>query len=681
MLTSHDKEVVLDPHRPFPVGIEYYRPPTPRPEHWKQDLATIAAAGLTIVRTFYSWDWSWPEPNCFDFSDLDALMDLAAEQGLKFWIDTPLGTHMACPIWMIRQHPDMRVERQDGSIQHPTVSDASPHGAMIHNFDHPMWRVYAEQYVRQIVPRYKDHPAMGIWGTWDGISYAGAWSGGDDHPPYNDYTIERYRDWLRKRFTLDELNERLLRRYPSWDQVDAPRSNKAPVEMLLYRQFHYENMAAHLGWMADLIDRLDGQHEQRSHGSSFPGPNHEVCSAVIDSWGLSHHSADRLTGGDPYGIACECFGFLWCRTMGRRGRWWNEEIYSSFVGGLAPREKRTIPEESALFLWLSLIEGAAGALYWQYRPEYMTFEAPGLSVMALDGQPTPRWQAIEKTVNQIERLGDHLPPVVDRSELAIGYSAPSHQMFNFDGQGKRFTYQHRGLYRALWKQSIPADMVTPTMDWSSYRMVYLPNFALLDEIAVLRLREVLASTDGPAIVADGHFGTFDARGHWSFAPPEGLTDLLDVRVVDFDMINHHDVATGANVLHTPFGDYPITSPCQYLILEPRGHMEPIAHISGQGGDDVVGVRSKDGRFTWYGISLCTTDTSPVSGQPPSPDPTGVVHPDVAMPLVAHHGIGPVCRFEGDRLVAYRRRSPCGGTLLFLLNVERRSGLEMVISSK
>ncbi len=669
MKRSHDKDLSADPQCPFVVGIEYYRPPTPPAKFWDRDLATIAAAGMNIVRTFYAWDWAWPEPDRFDFSDLDELMDTAARHGLKVWIDTPLGTHLACPIWMIRQHPDMRAERRDGSVQHPTSSNASPHGAMIHNFDHPMWRVYAEQYLRQIVPRYKDHPAMGIWGTWDGISFAAAWSGEGEYPIYNDYTIERYRGWLTARYTLDELNERLLRRYASWEQVDAPRSNKAPVEMLLYRQFHYENMTDHLGWMADLIDRLDGRHEQRSHGASYPRPHDETCSPVIDSWGLSHHSADRLSSTDPYSVACECFGFLSSRTMGRNNRWWNEEIYSSFVGGMAPREKRTIPEESALFLWLTLIEGGAGALYWQFRPEYMTFEAPGLSVMAPDGRPSPRWAAIENAVAQIHQINAHLPVIIEPADIAIAYSAPSNEIFTFGGLENQFVYQQRGLYRTLWKHSIAQDMVTPSMQWSQYKLVYLPNFALLDDVAISRLRQVLLDDDGPAIVADGHFGTFDGKGHWSFEPPQGLRDLLDVRVVDFEMLNDHDVATGANVLQTEFGHYPVAAPCQYMILEPQGRTKPIAYI----GDDVVAVQSDDGRFTWYAISLCCTDAKAVSGQPASDQKTtGVVHPDVALGLVARHGIEPACRSEGDRLVAYRRRSQRGGSLLFLINVERRT---------
>ncbi len=328
-----------------------------------------------------------------------------------------------------------------------------------------------------------------------------------------------------------------MRRYRTWDDVDPPRSNDAIVEMILYRRFHYENAADHLGWMADLIDRLDGEHEQRSHGGSFPRVHDELVSPFIDSWGLSHHSADRLTSDDPCSVASECFGFQWCRMVGRNGRWWNEEIYGSFVGGLAPREKRTIPEESAVFLWLTLIEGAAGAMYWQYRPEYMTFESPGLSLAALDGGPTARWPAIEEAIRGIDAIADHLPLTIPRAEIAIGYSALSHEVFDYGGQNVLFLQQLRGMYRTLWKSSIPQDIVTPGMDWSAYDLVYLPNFAVLDDVAIARLRGVIEQPGGPRIIADGHFGTFASRGRWSFRPPEGLHDLIDTRLVDFCTIS------------------------------------------------------------------------------------------------------------------------------------------------
>ena len=667
-LRSRDKALDQAFDRPFPVGVEYYRPPVPPPEYWDEDFRRISAAGMSIVRVWYSWDWVETLPNHYEFDDLDRLFDLAAQHGLKVWVDTPLGTHMACPAWMLRSHPDMRIVRRDGSVQQNTTGAFAAHGAMTHNFDHPMWRVYVERYLRQFVPRYKDHQALGVWGTWDGIGYAGAWTAPEPYPPYNDYTIAKYKDWLYRSYTLDALNERLLRRYRSWEDVDAPRSKAAPVEMRLYLQFHRENMADHLGWMADLIDRLDGTHEQRSHGGSYPAPHHETVSPQIDSWGLSHHSSNRLTTDEPYSIACEAYGFQWCRTMGRNNRWWNEEIYGSFVGGLHPTEKKTLGEESSLYIWLTLIEGGAGAMFWQYRPEYMTYEAPGLNIAALDGEPTERLHAATATIAQINRIAAHLPLAIPRADVAIAYSGPSDDAFDFNDCGVQFIQHHRALYRALWAQSVAIDLVTPAMDWSEYSLVYLPHFAVLDEMAIARLRGLLQATDGPRLVADGYFGTFTGKGHWSFKPPEGLSDLIDCRIADFDVVADFDVRAGKNVVQMECGTFALPAGTTYSILEAQGDTAPFATI----GDEVVGVRSADGRFTWYGFALSATASSEVPGQPGAPAPVGLVHDEVAAALLATADVESWFAFTGDRIVAFRRRSRQGGSLIFALNVEQRT---------
>ena len=667
-LRSRDKEYGATFKKPFPVGTEYYRPPTPTPEFWDSDFRRISAAGMSIVRVWYSWNWVETLPNRYEFDDLDLLFDTAAKYRFKVWLDTPLGTHMAAPAWMLREHPDMRAVWRDGSVQQDVAGDFSPHGSMTHNFDHPMWRVYVERYLRQLVPRYRDHEAMGIWGTWDGKGYAAAWTAPEPYPPYNDYTIAKYKDWLYRRYTLDELNEKLLRRHRSWEDVQPPRSNAAIVEMLLYRQFHCENMADHLGWMADLVDELDGRHEQRSHGGSYPMPHHETVSPAIDSWGLSHHSADRLTSGDPYSLACEAYGFHWCRAMGRNGRWWNEEIYGSFVGGLMPREKMTIGEESAMHIWLTLIEGGAGAMFWQYRPEYMTFEAPGLSIMALDGGPTERFAAAERTIAQIDAISDHLPLSIPRSDMAIAYSGSSHQVFDFNDAGFKFLQHHRGMYRALWAHSVAVDLVTAKTDWSGYELVYLPNFAVMEEGALARLRGVLEQEQGPRLLADGYFATFAGKGHWSFSPPEGLGDLIDCRIADLDMVNEQDVAAGRNLLATPYGEFRLPAGTSYCILEPGSGMEAVGAI----GDRVVGVQSAGKRMTWYGVSLAATGSSTVTGQPGGPSPVPVVDEGVALAVAREAGVESRFDISGDRVVAYRRQSRLGGSLVFLLNLEERT---------
>ena len=460
-------------------------------------------------------------------------------------------------------------------------------------------------------------------------------------------------------------NERLLRRYRSWEDVDAPRSKSAIVEMRLYLQFHYENMANHLGWMADLIDCLDGRHEQRSHGGSYPAPHHETVSPQIDSWGLSHHSANRLTTDEPYSIACEAYGFQWCRAVGRNNRWWNEEIYGSFVGGLHPTEKMTLGEESALYVWLTLIEGGAGAMFWQYRPEYMTFEAPGLNIAALDGEPTVRLQAAEKAIAQVGKIAPHLPVSIPRADVAIAYSGPSDDVFDFNSMGLQFIQRHRAMYRALWPHSVAMDLVTPAMDWSEYKLVYLPNFAVLDADAIRVLRSLLERADGPKLIADGYFGTFSGKGHWSYKPPEGLSDLIDCRIADFDVVNEFDVRAGKNIVKMEYGEFEVPPSTTYSILEPRGNTRSIATI----GNKVVGVQSADGRFTWYGFTLSDTAATNITGQPASSSPVALVHDDVALSMLADVGIDSWFEITGDRVVAFRRGSSQGGALVFLLNLE------------
>ena len=116
------------------------------------------------------------------------------------------------------------------------------------------------------------------------------------------------------------------------------------------------------------------------------------------------------------------------------------------------------------------------------------------------------------------------------------------------------------------------------------------------------------------------------------------------------------------------GTFALPAGTTYSILETQGDTAPIATI----GDEVVGVRSADGRFTWYGFALSATASSQVPGQPMAPAPAGLVHGEVATALLATASVESWFAITGDRIVAFRRRSRQSGSLIFALNVERRT---------
>ena len=51
-----------------------------------------------------------PRPGQYELDDFDRLFDLAAKSTIfEVWLDLTLATHGACPEWLTREHPDMRV--------------------------------------------------------------------------------------------------------------------------------------------------------------------------------------------------------------------------------------------------------------------------------------------------------------------------------------------------------------------------------------------------------------------------------------------------------------------------------------------------------------------------------------------------------------------------------------------
>ena len=153
------------PGVPFPVGVEYYRAPTPKPEVWDEDLARIRASGMRIVRSFTMWNWMEPRPGQYELDEFDRLFDLAEKHDLYVWLDMALATHGAGPEWMTRDYPDMRVVNQQGRAATPVASAAMPQGAQIHCYDHPLWRQFGGALLRHVVTRYRDRPSLLIWGS------------------------------------------------------------------------------------------------------------------------------------------------------------------------------------------------------------------------------------------------------------------------------------------------------------------------------------------------------------------------------------------------------------------------------------------------------------------------------------------------------------------------------------
>ena len=583
---------------PFPIGVEYFRSGVPKIEVWEEDFEEIKKRGFNIVRTASYWNWMEPAKGKYNLDDIDKFFDLAQEKGLYVWIDIMLATHGSCPEWLVKEYPDICAVNYLGNYIVPDGHPAYSQGAMRHCYDHPAWRIYGGKLLDHVIKRYRNHKAMYIWGLWDGINLSTAWTNqGGGLPCYCSYTIKNYINWLKNKYDLSQLNQRVLRNYNSWDQIEIPRSNQNILEMLLYKQFHYENLSDHLQWMINKTRTLDSIHETRTHGGWIPRPWDEICAEVADSWGMSMPSNNLLNENASLLISERAFAFSWARYLGNNNRWWNEEIYSGMSPGGLNRGNQTKPEELSILLWMTLIYGATGAMFWQYRPDYMAFESPGYNLAALDGKPTQRLEQVTKDISNIKQIYDHLPLQFFDSQIAILNDQLSHEIFTYNDMGDDFISEIRGVFKIFWSKGVQPDIISSKTDFMKYNLVLLPNISIITEKIFNSINEVLNTSNNTKFIATSNFGLYAENGMSSYNPPDKFAEKLGVRVADFFNLTQRDIDIGNNILETSLGSYRITKPTSFIILDPKNSSGIAAKLNG----NIVGIENLNKRFTWFGF--------------------------------------------------------------------------------
>ncbi len=646
---------------PFRIGTEYYRAPMPPEKFWQEDFAAIRKVGMSIVRMFVYWNWLEPRQGIYEFEDIDRMFEVAQKNKLSVEFSFTLATHGACPGWMLRDYPDIRIVGSDGKIALPHAGPATPQGSMIHCIDHPKWKEFGAKLIQAVVTRYKDVPNLAYYNVWDAI---------DRSACFCKYTISKYKDWLKENFSIEQLNDMWCTRYRCWEDIEPPRSVHDISGMLLWRLFLKIDLAKTLKWQVDTIRSIDKKHEIIAHTCYQRGPGADnilyACASdeenakIVDSWGIALASSPFYSSGRL--LFCEHFLALdWQRSVSKNGQFWVDELYSGMNTEGMKWAKQTDPQDLVLDLWLSLVTGAKGAIFWQYRPEYKSFEAPGFTLVSPDGSSTDRLSAVSDAIRDIDLIKEHLPLVIPKAEIGIVYHEDSQLLFDLGREagapGKRDKGEYGdnifGVYRALWEHNIPVDIIAPGMDWRKYKVIYLSNTILLDSQLIEKIIQTIEKERQTYIVADGLFGSYDSTGRFSYNPPEGLSEFLGVRVLDYSLSTEREIGGKRGKLTTEFGELNMPAGCRYALLSSSGSTEAIASFD----SEVMGIQTKDRKFSWFSFPL---------GQNPSQELQKLI-----INLVTSFGIKEPVKSQGDRVVIRCGRSKIGGWLIFVFNLEEK----------
>jgi beta-galactosidase len=125
-------------------------------------------------------------------------------------------------------------------------------------------------------------------------------------------------------------------------------------------------------------------------------------------------------------------------------------------------------------------------------------------------------------------------PAASRAKVAIVFDYETQWMFEIQRHGKTFDYQTLAFdyYEALRELGLDVDIVSPTADFSGFRMVVVPSLAVIDPAMASRI----ANSDAQWV-----FGPRSGSKTTAFAipgslPPGALQDVLPMQVLEVESL-------------------------------------------------------------------------------------------------------------------------------------------------
>lgn len=514
----------------IPFGAQYYRYPTPVPADWESDMANMRDAGFNTIKIWSLWRTNNPREGEYDFSDIDRLMDLAHENGLKVIINAIFDV---APAWFYQKYPDCLMTTSSGRKLTP-ASNASRQtggspGPCLHHEAGVQVRM---AFLHALAERYSEHPALWCWDIWNEPEASGAMADGlreENLLCYCDNSRRAFIAWLSERYEGDiaRLNARWNMTYNDWSEVELPRIASAFNNMIEWREFMTWTVTNEARLRVECVKTVDKKHPVMLH--TVPMPYFNAVTACSDDCALA-----KLC--DLYGNSLGSMPFTATITMsaadGKPAI--SSEIHA--VGGSTfGRPNVPTPEAFRRHIFIPLSKGIKGFQFWQYRPERLGVESPAWGLTWLDGSAAPQLGYAADINRALQANSDVLLEAMPRpTEIAV-INSNKGQVFTWcaDGAIDKYCESVKGVFDGLHDNNLSADVLSPdhltSERLAKYKVVYFPFPYYMEQRVADVVREWVVA--GGTLVSEAFFaGVCDTDGlHAAVVPGFGMDEVFGAR--------------------------------------------------------------------------------------------------------------------------------------------------------
>lgn len=511
------------PTREILLGCDY-NPEQWTDDVWRDDVALMNELGVDLVAiNIFGWAQLESRPGEYDFSQLDIIMDLLHEAGIRVNLGT--GTSSPPP-WLSRIEPSILPVDADGVT-------AWPGGRQAWCPSSPVFRRYALALVDQVARRYGEHPALALWHVSNELGCHNAHC-------YCDVSASAFRRWLEARYgSVEALNTAWgtafwSQRYTDWEDVIPPRTTRSagnPAQALDFRRFSSDALLDYYRAEAEVVRRY----------SAAPITTNVMVTAHIqtqDYWSWAgdldliandHYLDHRLA--DP--LAELAFSADLTRGLAGGAPWMLMETSTSAVSWQPVNHARSAEALQRAAL-THVARGADSICFFQWRQSQRGAEKFHSALLPHAGVTSEGWASSVALAALLDRCAEVVGSRVEASVAMVvsweawwaaeGDSHPTSRL--------RYLEEAHRYARALRALGVTVDMVRPGADVSGYALVVVPTLYSVSEAEAATIHE--AARTGTSVLVTPFSGIADETDAVLLGGyPGAFRDLLGITIDEF----------------------------------------------------------------------------------------------------------------------------------------------------
>ena len=505
-------------------GAAYYEEYLPY-DRVELDMELMREAGFNTIRIAEStWSVVEPEPEKYDFSHVDRVIDAAERYGLNIIVGTPT---YAVPVWLYELDPDVLAVTGDGPGKYGS--------RQIMDITNSTYLRYAEGVIRALV----SHTA----GRENVIGFQI-----DNETKHYDTAgprvAERFRRWMERRFgTVERMNQALGLNYwsnsvTSFAQLPDPTGTINGSYACAFARFRRELAVEFLKWQAEIVREYKRPNQFITHNFDYewnsivpPGFQGGYSHGIQPD--IDHFEAAKaltLVGTDVYCPSQDSLTGMEIAFAGdemrslRQGE--NYLVLETQAQGI--KEMLPYPGQLRLMAYSHIASGALGVMYWPWFSIHNAMESYFKGVLGHDFAPNPTYDEAKRVGQELKALGDRLRGLKKNNRIALVASPDQVSALRAFPTGNDLTYNDVVLrfYRTLYELNLECDVISDKeADWDRYDLLVFPELYCVSEEFTERARSFVEK--GGAVFAG--FRSFAADEHvkiYHDALPHGLTDCF-----------------------------------------------------------------------------------------------------------------------------------------------------------